>query len=102
MDIDGFIDLVRALPGTEEAPHHERCSARVKGKIYATWPTDGRSVNLMLDATAVPSALGPGVRELWWGRQLCGVTVELGAAPDDAVRMLTEAAWARRANGRRR
>jgi hypothetical protein len=39
--------LALALPGTTEAPHHERRAFRVK-RIFATLPADERTMNLML------------------------------------------------------
>ena len=41
--------MALALPDTTEAPHHERTSFRVGGKIFATMPPDGASVNVLLD-----------------------------------------------------
>ena len=41
-------DGARAAAATE-APHHERTSFRVGGKIFATMPPDGATVNVLLD-----------------------------------------------------
>ena len=35
--------------------------------------------------------------ELWWGKRLAGVRVDLGEAPADVVVELLEEAWRRRA-----
>jgi hypothetical protein len=92
--------LALALEGTTEAPHHERTSFRVGGKIFATLPPDGGSVNVLLgeeDARAAAEE-SPGVVELlWWGKKLYGVRIDLAAADADMLRELLEEAWRRRA-----
>jgi hypothetical protein len=40
--------LALALPEAQEAPHFDRASFRVRGKIFATLPPAGDSVVLML------------------------------------------------------
>ena len=49
MTEDDVRGLALALEGTTEAPHHDRTSFRVGGKIFATMPPDGASVNVLLD-----------------------------------------------------
>jgi hypothetical protein len=84
-----------ALPETTEQPHFERTSFRVAGKIFATIPPDGDSVNVLLgdeDARAAAEASGE-VELLWWGRRLTGVRVSLRDADPAAVTELLEDAW---------
>jgi hypothetical protein len=91
--------LAMALPEVTERPHHNRTSFRVAGKIFATMPPDGDSVNIMLgeeDARAAAEASG-GVDLLWWGRRLAGVRVVLGPADPTVVAELLADAWHRRA-----
>jgi hypothetical protein len=91
--------LALALPETTEQPHFERTSFRVAGKIFATMPPDGASVNVLLgdeDARAAAEA-SAGVDLLWWGRRLSGVRVALAAADPAELADLLEDAWYRRA-----
>jgi hypothetical protein len=92
--------MALALAGTTEAPHHERTSFRVGGKIFATIPPDGGSVNVLLDEENARAAAeeSPGwVELLWWGRRLSGVRVELAHADADVLGDLLEDAWRQRA-----
>ena len=92
--------MALALPGTSEAPHHERTSFRVGGKIFATMPPDGGSVNVLLDeeeARAAAEESPDWVELLWWGRRLSGVRVDLANADGDVLTELLEDAWRRRA-----
>ena len=50
-----FLGLARALAGTTEAPHFDRTAFKV-ARIYATLPSDGKTVNLLFS---------PDDQELW-------------------------------------
>ena len=90
--------LALALEGTSEAPHHERTSFRVGGKIFATMPPDGGSVNVLLgEEDARAAASDPGVELLWWGKRVSGVRVDLAVADADTLAELLEEAWRQRA-----
>jgi hypothetical protein len=92
-------EIALRLPEAEEAPHHEATSFRVRGKIFATAP-DEASLNVMIAAEDVPLAVAMNeraVRELWWGKRLSGVTVDLRRASVPIVHDLLEQAWRRRA-----
>ncbi len=100
MTEDDVRRLALALPGTTEAPHHERTSFRV-GKIFATLLPGSGSVNLFLpeeEARAVAEESPGWVRLLHWGQRLEGVTVDLAEADADVVRELVEEAWRHRAS----
>ena len=89
-----------ALPGTVELPHHERTSFRVGGKIFATMPPDGASVNVLLgeeDSRAAAEESPDWVELLWWGRRLSGVRVDLAQADADILTELLEGAYQQRA-----
>lgn len=91
--------LALALPQVAEEPHHDRTSFRVAGKIFATMPPDGGTVNVMLgeeDALAAAEAAG-GAELLWWGRRVAGVRVGLAGAAPAVLAELLEDAWFRRA-----
>jgi hypothetical protein len=92
--------IALALPQTTEEPHHEKTSFRVRGKIFATAPPDGKFLHALLEEPAVeawtaedPAAFAP----LRWGQRIRGVRVTLAAAPRDQVAELLEEAWRRRA-----
>ncbi len=92
--------LALALPETTEQPHHDRTSFRVGGKIFATMPADGATLNVMLDEHEARAGAdeAPGVVELlWWGRRLSGVRVILSPADPSLVADLLLEAWRRRA-----
>ena len=100
MTEDDVRRLSLALPGTREAPHHQRTSFRVGGKIFATMPPDGNSVNVLLDeeeARAAAEESPDWVELLWWGRRLSGVRVDLAQADADVLGELIEEAYRRRA-----
>ena len=100
MTEDDVRGMALALPGTSEAPHHERTSFRVGGRIFATMPPDGDSVNVLLDEEEARAAAeqSPGwVELLWWGRRLSGVRVDLAQADADVLGELLEDAYRRRA-----
>src|SRR6185436_11231908 len=73
--------LALALPDAIEADHHGRPSFRVAGKIFATlW--DPEHLNVMLGPEQIRAAVerAPDVcSEVWWGKKLSAVRVELAA-----------------------
>ena len=100
MTEDDVRSMALALPGTTEAPHHDRTSFRVGGKIFATMPPEGDSVNVLLDeeeARAAAEESPDWVELLWWGRRLSGVRVDLARADADVLTELLEDAYQRRA-----
>lgn len=100
MKLDQVREIALSLPETAEAPHHERTSFRVGGKIFATALPDGGQLSVMVDEAEVRAAVErypTWCRELWWGKRLSGVQVELDAADPGGVRELLEEAWRMRA-----
>lgn len=94
MDIDEVRRFLATLPGTTEEPHFELTSARVGGKIYATWPGNGARIHVFLDAEQTEAAVAAiGAERLLWGSKLAGVRVDL---PADVRAILIEA-WRRKA-----
>ncbi len=92
-----------ALEGVEEAPHHDRISFRVRGRIFATFwdsparlmvkldPEDQANFVLMHPEQVAPVPGG-------WGRG--GAThVTLGEASESLIETLLSMAWARAAKG---
>ena len=91
--------LALALPESVEQDHHGRPSFRVAAKIFATqWDED--HMNVMLDEggilTAVQSRQAT-CEEVWWGKRLAAVRVNLVRVDRDVLASLLEEAWETRA-----
>lgn len=101
MDLLEVRALLRTLPGVTEEPHHALWSARVEGKIFATWPADGSELRVFVDAERARALAADGPwEELWWGKTLAGVKVAL-PGPEGLADVLREA-WGRKAPKRLR
>ena len=87
--------LALALPEVVEQDHHGRPSFRVGGRIFATqWDDD--HLNVMLDEGGVLTAVGahPGTcAEVWWGKRLAAVRVDLGRVDAETLAGLLADAW---------
>ncbi len=91
--------LALSLPESIEADHHGFPSFRVAKKIFATLPDD-EHVHVMLgpDETDAAVATDPkAFEELWWGKKLSGVRVNLAAADRTRFVALLVEAWKRKA-----
>ena len=100
MDVEEFRRLALSLPEATEEPHFEMTSFRVRGRIFATVPPEGRFAHIFVEESEVQACAAerPAVfEELWWGRKLSGVRVRLARAGVRQVRELLEQAWRRRA-----
>ena len=89
--------LAMAQPEAVEAPHHERTSFRVGGKIFATMkPGDGWA-NLALPPELAAEVLDrePSLRAIEWGSIRGWVSVDLARAPAGLLETLIPAAWSR-------
>lgn len=91
--------LALELPEAVEQDHHGRPSFRVAGRIFATlW--DSAHLNVMLDEPGIRTAAqaNPGVcKELWWGRRLRAVQLDLTRAGERLVGDLLSDAWEQKA-----
>ena len=91
--------LALALPEAVEEDHHGRPSFRVAGKIFATqWDEDHFNVRLeecgILSAVrAAPEACA----EVWWGKRLTAVRVDLRRVEAEVLADLLLDAWERKA-----
>jgi hypothetical protein len=87
--------LALALPEAVEQDHHGRPSFRVAGKIFATqWDED--HVNVMLDEDGIRTAIHSEPEtcaEVWWGKRLAAVRVDLRRADADLLADLLADAW---------
>jgi hypothetical protein len=89
-----------SLPEVVEAPHHELSSFRIRGKIFATVPPDGKHLHVFVDEfqrEPVVAAEPKAFEKLWWGSKVVGVRVVLAKARPSAVSELLYAAWRRKA-----
>jgi hypothetical protein len=88
-----------ALPQATEQDHHGMASFRIRGKIFATVP-DAAHLRIMLEETEIRATVAehPGVcQELYWGKRLSCVVVDLARATSPLVEDLLAEAWARSA-----
>jgi len=95
--------LALALPEAVEQDHHGRPSFRVAGKIFATqW--DGEHLNVMLDEGGILTAVQSQpetCEEVWWGKRLTAVRVNLGRVDAETLARLLADAWEGKAPERR-
>ena len=96
--------LALALPDTAEQDHHGRPSFRVGGRIFATlW--DEKHANVMVDEGGIRSAVyerPETCTEVWWGKRLAAVRVDLDRAEADFLADLLRDAWETKAPARSR
>ena len=87
--------LALALPEAVEQDHHGRPSYRVAGKIFATqWDDD--HLNVMVDEGGVRTAVEAEpetCEEVWWGKRLAAVRVDLRRAQPEMIGDLLADAW---------
>ena len=95
-------ELALSLPEATEQDHHGRPSFRVGGKIFATqW--DEEHMNVMLDDDGVRTAVQDEpetCEEVWWGKRLAAVRVNLRRTSVEALSDLLADAWEEKAPSR--
>jgi len=99
VDEAGVRNAALSLPEAVEQDHHGIPSFRVRGKIFATLP-DPDHVNAMVAEEEIRAAVAenPSVcQEVWWGRRLAAVRVDLGGAEASLVSELLIDAWLHKA-----
>jgi hypothetical protein len=83
------------LPEAVEQDHHGRPSFRVAGKIFATqWDED--HMNVMLDEGGIRTAVQSDpetCEEVWWGKRLAAVRIDLRRADAEMLSDLLADAW---------
>ncbi len=100
MTSDEARHLALSLPEAAEAPHFEKSSFRVRGKIFATLTEDRRHLHVFVDEGETRAAVAEDpstYEELWWGKRLSGVRIHLAGAAPERVAELLEEAWRRKA-----
>jgi hypothetical protein len=88
--------LALALPETTEAPHFDRTSFRIRGKIFVTARPDEPFIHVFVgeDAREPALAMHPdSMTKLLWGGKVVGLRIALTSAPAAAVEDLVRAAW---------
>ncbi len=95
--------MALALPEAIEQDHHGRPSFRVRKRIFATlW--DPEHMNVMVDEPGIHTAVEahPEIcAEVWWGKRLAAVRVDLRGADEELLRELLTDAWEGRRSGPR-
>jgi hypothetical protein len=90
--------LALALPEAAEAPHFQRTSFRVRGKIFATAEDEHLHVFVGEEARSQALALYPSfIEKLPWGAKIVGLRIHLPAATEAAVAQLLRQAWSAKA-----
>ncbi|MDJ1370521.1 MmcQ/YjbR family DNA-binding protein [Gulosibacter molinativorax] len=98
MEID-VREIALAFDGAVEQPHHGFPSFRVKNRIFATLP-EPDTLRIMLDEFGIRTAVleyPEFCSELYWGRRLACVEIDVSVAEEIVVRGLLEDAWALKA-----
>jgi len=93
-----------SLPHAVEIDHHGRPSFRVNGRIFATLWAAGQ-MNVMLDLHRIMDAVDnyPDVcTEMWWGKRLAAVRVDLASVKPSLLKDLLSTAHAHQAAGRKK
>ena len=86
--------LALALPEAIEAPHFQRTSFRVRGKIFATAEGEHLHVFVGEEARSQALALYPGfIEKLPWGAKIVGLRIHLPAAAEVVVADLLAKSW---------
>ena len=91
--------LALSLAEAVEQDHHGRPSFRVANKIFATLRDEGH-MNVMLDEGGIRTAIHDdpeAFEEVWWGKKLTAVRVDLRRVEPATLRDLLEEAWELRA-----
>jgi hypothetical protein len=88
-------ELALALPDAVEQDHHGRPSFRVAGRIFATlW--DDHHLNVMVDEGGIHTAVetdADAYAEVWWGKRLAAVRVDLRRVESERLARLLREAW---------
>lgn len=92
--------IALALPEVSEEPHFDRTSFRIRGKIIATAISAEPFLNIMASEAVREPALvmyPDTLEKLYWGKKVCGVTVNLEKANPEMVADLLEQTWKEKA-----
>jgi len=93
-------DYALSLPEANEEPHFTYSSFRVRGKIFATVPPDGKTMHVFVDEQRRELAIAmypDACEKLWWGKKVTGIKVFLAKADASEVKDLLYSAWKQKA-----
>jgi hypothetical protein len=85
-----------SLPESEELPHFDRTSFRVKGKIFVTARPSESCINVFVpeEVREPVLAMHPEVAsKLVWGAKVIGLRIEIAKATPELVKDLVKNAW---------
>lgn len=100
MNVDQVRRFALSLPEVTEEPHFHYSSFRVRGKIFATMPPEGKLLHVFVadEEREYALAVNPEFLEkLHWGERVVGVRVSLAKAKPKVVTRLLAQAWTRKA-----
>jgi hypothetical protein len=105
MKIEQVRRFALSLPEVTEKPHFQYSSFRIRGKIFATVPPEGKYLHVFVsdDEREIAMVLQPKfLEELRWGGRVVGLRVSLANAKPKVVNRLLAQAWSRKAPKRLR
>lgn len=85
-----------SLPEAVEAPHFDKTSFRIRGKIFATVPPGGEHLHVFVgepEREVMVAAAPQAYEKLWWGKKPVGLRVTLAKAKTADVEELLRSAW---------
>ena len=100
LNIEEVRRFALSLPEASEEPHHDLSSFRVRGKIFATVPPDGKHLHIFVDEQRrepVVASEPATFQKLLWGEKVVGLRVVLATARPATVNDLLYSAWCRKA-----
>lgn len=100
MKIDEVRDYALSLPEATEEPHFKYSSFRVRSKIFATVPPDGKTIHVFVDEQRRELAIAmfpESYEKLWWGKNVTGIRIVLAKADAPDVKDLLYCAWKEKA-----
>ena len=92
--------MALALPEATEEPHHHRTSFRVRGKIFATVVPKESFLNVMIGEPSrgpILDIYSNCAEQLYWGKKIMGVRIDLKQATPSIVSELLQLAWSEKA-----
>ncbi|MCB0658402.1 MAG: MmcQ/YjbR family DNA-binding protein [Saprospiraceae bacterium] len=97
MTTEGFINMVRAFPGTSQKPHFDRQAFRTSRRIYATLHIRSVSINVKLtpELQSVYVAINPEMIypvPNKWGLQ-GWTSISLADTPEELIREMVRQAY---------
>jgi hypothetical protein len=89
-----------SMPSVTEEPHFDYSSFRVRGKIFMTVPPDKLNAHIFVSELDRERALimyPEFVENLFWGKKILGLRVNLAKAKPPIVKDLIRQAWGNKA-----